>query len=295
MGECPSLGIYAEENGPDSWIVYRFFRRDGVVTRRGMRGRGRSPGTRAALLGLGLFIAASVFVYRQNRIDGAEPPVESVSTSSDSEGERSFYALMAEEGRVRELFEQRLHEMLPSSGYEGQGEALRVELFARAIDSPCGAEGFYRGSFYCVNDGRAYLDLRAMGEARPSPHYQLSRLAGYHALHRMGRLNALFRRHRRAPDRPEPILQLELEAECAAGTLSRSLIEHAVITRRGLLDGLERQVESAAPRLLLPLPQPGDGLSVGERKNLFEKGLDSARIEACERFAREALVSKIRG
>lgn len=279
------------------------------VSGRGRR-RGGASGARAAFFGLGLLVGASVLLYRQS---ADEPEAALVEVATDEGELGNFYALIAEESRVRELFDERLRELRPTAGYEGEGTDIRVERFAPAIDSPCGVEGFRRGSFYCARDGRTYLDLKEIGEARPTPHYRLSKLAGYHALQLTGRLDALLRRHRRAPDRIEPILLLEYEAECAAGTLSRSLVERAVITRRGLLDGLDRQGElrgsllpalqtpqktqEASPDALDGAPERGPRISpsADERRSLFEKGLDSARIEACERFARESLASKIRG
>lgn len=289
---CPLLGICNAHAWPEKLVVLRNFMRAGS-SRGSFRGRrrGRSAGARAALFGLGLFVGASLLLYRHNLSEGEVSASESVHIESEL---GNFYALIIEESRVRELFDERLKEMRQTGGYEGEGTAIRVERFSPAIDSPCGTEGFRRGSFYCARDGRTYIDLREIGEAKPSPHYRLSKLAGYHALNQTGRLDALLRRHRRSPERVEPLLLLEYEAECAAGALSRSLVERAVITRRGLLDGIERY-GGAGSALLPELPTPAEPPLALERRALFEKGLDSARIETCERFAREALVSKIRG
>jgi hypothetical protein len=172
-------------------------------------------------------------------------------------------------------------------------------LFSGQVQSACGLAGAATGPFYCPNDEKLYIDLSFYEELRRrfnapgdfAQAYVIAHEVGHHVQNLLGTLPEFQRRRQAMTERQgnELSVRLELQADCLAGVWA----SHT--DRKGLLE--EGDVEEA----LNAAAQIGDDMiqrrtqgtvvpeafnhgSSEQRRNWFERGLESGSPEDCDTF-----------
>ncbi|HEY8580467.1 MAG TPA: neutral zinc metallopeptidase [Beijerinckiaceae bacterium] len=176
-------------------------------------------------------------------------------------------------------------------------------MFDGATTSACGAAQSAMGPFYCPVDQKVYLDTaffrdmqRRLGGGGDFAYaYVIAHEVGHHIENLMGILPRVQQAQQRAGNRAEAnrlSVRVELMADCLAGVwaahanqkwniLEDGDLEKAVRTAQAIGD--DRLQQASGGRVV---PDSFTHGSAAQRVEWLKRGLDTARVDACNTFAR---------
>jgi uncharacterized protein len=178
----------------------------------------------------------------------------------------------------------------------------KLVYFTDRVRSPCGLTDVVTGSFYCVAERRAYVDLGMYRELRRrfgSPGdfaeaYVLAHAIGHHLQNVQGIEVIVRRQQARHPSRRDELqVRAELQADCYAGVWARVATERELLHPGDLEAGMEAAAQAGAEldtrfAETRALESYTHG-TADQRERWFRRGFENGRVEACDTFAVEAL------
>jgi len=184
-------------------------------------------------------------------------------------------------------------------------EEPRLRIYRDRYPTACGTGDAAAGPFYCSRDRYVYLDLgffdlmtRELGAPGQFAHaYVIGHEVGHHVQNLLGIIDKVDAARARASEAQSNALsvRLELQADCLAGVWAiRSQQEHGWRLEQGDVetalnaaaqigdDTLQRRERGTV------VPESFTHGTSAQRVAWFKRGLQSAAIEGCDTFARDA-------
>lgn len=191
---------------------------------------------------------------------------------------------------------------------EQLGQSYRpatLVLFKGATQSPCGGASGASGPFYCPVDKKAYLDtdffttlsrrLGASGDFAAA--YVVAHEIAHHVQNELGILGQA----NKAPQQMSQTesnrvsVMIELQADCFSGIWSRYAQDQLGTIERGDLAEAQNAARQIGDDTLQrnagqrPNPHSFTHGTSAQRENWFQRGFESAKLDACDTFNAEKL------
>ncbi len=183
--------------------------------------------------------------------------------------------------------------VLPQAGTDYRH--TKLVLFRDYTQSGCGTAQSATGPFYCPQDEKVYIDLGFYDELQTrfgapgefAQAYVLAHEIGHHVQHLLGIEQQISRLQHRNPAEQNPLsVKLELQADCLAGVWGHSTEERKLIDQSDVDSGLRAAAAVGDDRLQRMAsghvsPETFTHGSSAQRREAFQRGLDSGKISAC--------------
>ncbi len=266
-----------------------------VEDRRGRRmgGVGLPPGGGIGGIVLILLISALTGTNPLELIGDLNPLVEDTGGAPpvDDQQSRFISVVLADTEKAwRQVFEQNGLAYVPPT----------LVLFSDATQSGCGLGQAAMGPFYCPADQNVYLDLSFFRELDArfgapgdfAQAYVVAHEVGHHVQTLLGLSARVTEQRQRSPEREANALSVrqELQADCYAGVWGAYAARSGLLETGDVEEGLNAAAAIGDDRLQhrsqgRVVPESFTHGSSADRVRWFTRGLESARVDACDTFS----------
>lgn len=181
--------------------------------------------------------------------------------------------------------------------FRAQGDtytAPKVVLFSGKTESACGVADTSSGPFYCPNDSKVYIDLAFYDQLRRqfgapgdfAQAYVIAHEVGHHVQNLIGVLPE-FNQKRQSMSQEaanHASVQVELQADCFAGTWAKSEFERGFLESGDLNEAMNAANQIGDDRLTggrVPSSQYTHGTSA-QRMEWFKRGYETGEPAQCD-------------
>jgi len=189
--------------------------------------------------------------------------------------------------------------------FEADGATYRepaMVLFSGQVRSACGFASAASGPFYCPGDSKVYLDLDFFGELDRrfgasgdfAQAYVIAHEVGHHVQNIIGVLPA-FNRQRQTMSEVEAnrmSVRVELQADCFAGIWAHFTEQKGLLEAGDIDEALNAAHQIGDDTLQKStqgyvVPDSFNHGTSAQRREWFERGLGTGRLDACDTFNAE--------
>jgi uncharacterized protein len=172
-------------------------------------------------------------------------------------------------------------------------------LFEGQVNSACGFASAASGPFYCPNDSKLYIDLgfydelarrfQASGDFAQA--YVLAHEVGHHVQNVIGVLPEFNRMRARMSQAEQNAMSIrvELQADCFAGIWGHFTAQKGLLERGDLQEALNAATQIGDDAIQrrtqgYVVPESFNHGTSAQRREWFERGFESGKLEACDTF-----------